>query len=106
MINAKIILASAALFAAPASAKVMEPIDAINGLINMSMASKFCGLPIPQEEMVQYMMIVEPLLKKPLHEFAKSVSAAADDLGAQYARNGSLPRFCAEVGALYGRYGK
>lgn len=105
MLNTKIIMASAALFAAPASAKAMEPVDALMGIIRMETANQFCGLPLQEGALRELVMIVTPYVKKTPQEFTESVQRAAREMGANYARNGSLPGFCANVGAIYGRYG-
>lgn len=106
MINAKIILASAALFAAPASAQAMEPADALMGIIRMETANQFCGLPHHEGALRELITIVAPYIKKTPQEFTDRVRRAAVELGANMQQNGSLPGFCANVGALYGRYGK
>lgn len=106
MINAKIILASAALFAAPASAQSLEPADAMMNLIKMETANQYCGLTPPRSAVERYVKIVMPLMKVDANTFVQSVRSAAGELGANYERNGSLPGFCANVGAIYGRYGK
>ena len=106
MLNAKIILASAALFAAPASAQAIEPVDAMMNLIKMETANQYCGLTPPREAVERYVSIVMPLMKVDANTFVQSVRRAAGELGANMHQNGSLPGFCANVGAIYGRYGK
>lgn len=106
MINAKIIMASAALFAAPASANAMEPVDALTGIIRMETARQFCGLPLQEGALRQLVEVVQPYFKISPQEFTESVRRAAGELGANMHQNGSLPGFCANVGAIYGRYGK
>lgn len=106
MINAKIIMASAALFAAPASAQALEPADAMMNLIKIETANQYCGLTPPRSAVERYVNILMPLMKVDANTFVQSVRSAARDMGAIYARNGSLPGFCANVGAIYGRYGK
>ncbi|AEY69671.1 hypothetical protein V19_02 [Brucella phage V_19] len=106
MINAKIILASAALFAAPASAQALEPVDALTGIIRMEVARQYCGLPLPEDALRELVGVVAPYIKKTPQEFTESVRRAAMEQGSIYQRNGSLPGFCANVGAIYGRYGK
>lgn len=106
MLNAKIILASAALFAAPASAQAMEPADALMGIIRMETARQFCGLPHQEGALRELVTVVTPYIKKTPQQFTESVRRAALELGTNMHQNGSLPSFCANVGALYGRYGK
>jgi hypothetical protein len=106
MINAKIILASAALFAAPASAQAMEPVDAMAHLIKIAVAHQYCGVKVGEKVILKYVKVVQPLLKVDDITFVQSVADAAYQQGQVYAQNGSLPGFCANVGAIYGRYGK
>lgn len=106
MINAKIIMASAALFAAPASANAMEPVDALMGIIRMETANQYCGLPLQEAALRELVTIVAPHVKSTPQQFTESVRRAAVELGANMQQNGSLPGFCANVGAIYGRYGK
>lgn len=106
MINVKIILASAALFAAPAAAQAIEPVDALTGIIRMETARQYCGLPLQEEALRELVGVVAPYIKKTPQEFTESVRRAAVELGANMNQSGSLPGFCANVGALYGRYGK
>lgn len=106
MLNAKIFMFGAALFAAPASAQALEPVDAMMGIIRMETAKQFCGLPLHEPALRELVTIVSPYIKKTPEEFTESVRRAAGELGANMHRNGSLPGFCANIGAIYGRYGK
>jgi len=106
MLNAKIILASAALYAAPASAQALEPMDAMMNLIKMETANQYCGLTPPRSAVERYVSIVMPLMKVDENTFVQSVRRAAMEQGSIYQRNGSLPGFCANMGKIYGRYGK
>lgn len=106
ILNAKIILASAAFFAAPASASAMEPADALMGIVRMETAKQFCGLPYQQEALKELLSVVLPHTKLSAQEFAGSVQRAGATLGYNLQQNGSLPGFCANVGAIYGRYGQ
>lgn len=100
------ILASAALFAAPASANAMEPADALIGIIRMETANQFCGLPHQEAALRELITIVTPHLKLSSEEFVQRVRRAAGEMGANLQQNGSLHGFCANVGAIYGRYGR
>lgn len=102
----KTIFVSAVLFAAPASAQAMEPADALMGIIRMETARQFCGLPLQEDALRELITIVAPYVKKTPQEFTESVRSAAGELGANMHQNGSLPGFCANVGAIYGRYGR
>lgn len=102
----KSVILASVLFAAPASANAMEPVDALTGIIRMETARQFCGLPLQEAALRELVMIVTPHLKLSSEEFVQSVRRAAGELGANMHQNGSLPGFCANVGAIYGRYGK
>jgi len=102
----KALFVSAAIFAAPASANAMEPVDALMGLIRMETARQFCDLAPDQGAINELVNVVAPHVKVSPESFVQSVRNAAASMGAEYARNGSLPGFCANVGRIYGRYGK
>lgn len=102
----KSVLLAAALFAAPNMANAMEPVDALTGIIRMETARQYCGLPLQEEALRELVEVVAPYIKKTPQEFTESVRRAAGELGANMNQNGSLPGFCANVGALYGRYGQ
>lgn len=102
----KAILVSAAIFAAPASAKAMEPVDALMGLIKMETARQYCQLPPDVDTVNELVAVVAPHIKVSPEIFVQSIRNAAGQMGSEYARNGSLPGFCANVGRIYGRYGK
>lgn len=100
-----IILASA-LLAAPASAKAMEPVDAVAKLIMFEVARQYCGFVVPYNVRLEYVKVVQPLLRVSEISFVQSVRETGYAQGALYLQNGSLPGFCANVGRIYGRYGK
>ncbi|QIC52906.1 hypothetical protein [Brucella phage EF4] len=72
----------------------------------MEVARQYCGLPLPEDALRELVGVVAPYIKKTPQEFTESVRRAAMEQGSIYQRNGSLPGFCANVGAIYGRYGK
>ena len=102
----KAMLVSAALLSAPASAKAMEPVDALMGLIRMETARQFCELAPDQGAINELVGVVAPHVKVSPESFVQSIRNAAGQMGQEYSRNGSLPGFCANVGRIYGRYGK
>lgn len=102
----KSVILASALFAAPASANAMEPADALMGIVRMETAKQFCGLPYQQEALKELLAIVLPHTKLSAQEFTGSVQRAGATLGYNLQQNGSLPGFCANVGAIYGRYGR
>jgi len=102
----KSILVSAAIFSAPASAASLEPVDALMGLIRMETARQFCELAPDQGAINELVNVVAPHVKVSPESFVQSIRNAAASMGEEYARNGSLPGFCANVGRIYGRYGK
>jgi hypothetical protein len=101
----KTIMVSAAIFAAPAIAQSIKPIDALNGIIKMETASQFCGLRPNEAALIAMLDAVMPHVKKTPQEFADAIRRAAGELGTNYVNNGTIGVFCAEIGHLYGRNG-
>lgn len=101
----KTIMVSAAIFAAPAMAQSIKPVDALTGIIKMETASQFCGLRPNEAALIAMVDVVMPYVKKTPQEFVDAVRRTAGEWGANYVNNGTIGVFCAEIGHLYGRNG-
>lgn len=99
----KILLASAAIFAAPAMAQAIKPIDALNGIIRMETAWQFCGLPLNEKALMELSEIVSPHVKTSAQEFVEAIRRAATEKGINHVQNGTVALFCTEISAIYRR---
>lgn len=102
----KAIVVSAALLSAPSYAQAMEPADALMTLIKIEVARQSCGLAPDRATVTELVEEVTPYIKVGPEQFVQSVRNAAGQMGQELQRNGSLPGFCANVGRIYGSYGK
>jgi len=102
----KALFVSAAILAAPASAQAMEPADALMTLIKIEVARQSCGLAPDRATVTELVEEVTPYVKVGPERFVQSIREAAASLGVEYDRNGTLGAFCANVGRIYGRFGK
>ncbi len=90
---------SAFLAATPALAQDSSPTRA---LVNMIVAEQFCGIDAPQAYVgpMGDRAVVETGLT--MEQLTYTAYAAANEVGKQYAANGTLGGFCREIGRIYG----
>lgn len=71
-------------------------------LVNMIVAEQFCGIDAPQAYVgpMGDRAVLETGLT--MEQLTYTAYAAANEIGKQYAANGTLGGFCREIGRIYG----
>lgn len=106
MINAKVILASAALFAAPAMAQTSDDLTTVKALVNMVAVEQVCGLKIPVDALYDFVGRISPRLPNGSgEEFGKMVRQAGIARAQEIVNSGTANEFCFKAVQLYRKYG-
>lgn len=106
ILNAKIILASAALFSAPAMAQTGDDVQTVKALVNMVTAEKICGFPM-RPDIVDRLLtpISSRIPPEKAREFGYRIRLAGEAQAEEMLSTGNYGGFCAGMADAYAKIG-